>query len=241
MPFDDTFPELYAFPADDDYPLPGNEAWEHIYYKRLAPYVLTDLANGAILQKIVHAYAHPTADIWTLTSGTNGQPGYADAGDPDRAPGWLLPWLAQFPGVRLQPRDTEDQQRARIKQAAGFYRGTARAIIEEIQHLLTGTKTVMLVAPSDGPWTITTGVTADQIPAGVTTSQLQAAMTAQTPVWDIGTFYVVTDDMLLPFEATVVAHRETVDGFDTYVEDPAGPTLGGWEAIGGTIGDWETS
>lgn len=239
MPFDDTFPELYAFPADDDYPLPGNEAWEHIYYKRLAPYVLTDLANGAVLQKIVHAYAHPTADIWTLTSGTNGQPGYADAGDPDRAPGWLLPWLAQFPGVKLKPSDTEAQQRARISQAAGFYRGTGRAIIEEIQHLLTGTKKVFLVERTDGPWTLAAGIPTAEVPGDVTLTGLQAAMDAQTAVWTVGDAYIIGDDTLLEEEATLIAHRETIDGVDTYVQDFTGETIGAWEAAASTLGTWE--
>jgi hypothetical protein len=47
--------------------------------------------------------------------------------DPERCPGWALPWLAQFAGVKLTTGLTEAQQREQITSPPAFLRGTPAA------------------------------------------------------------------------------------------------------------------
>jgi hypothetical protein len=48
--------------------------------------------------------------------------------DPELAPDWALPWVAQLTGVQLPPSFTPDQQRAYISSVAGWKRGTPAAL-----------------------------------------------------------------------------------------------------------------
>lgn len=207
-------------------------------YDRLAPYHAIDAANGLTLQSIVRALVEPTAAIFDVTRSDAATPGYGKALDPDTTPAAWLDWLAQFNGSKLQPGDDEATKRARIKQAAGFYRGTERAILEELQHYLTGTKRAMLVRHDGQAFRIIVGSVAAETTAA--SSVLDTAARTQAPAWDVVTRAVASDDELsvLEWMVDVVAHREIVDGVDTYVEDPVDSTLTTWLGDDGTLTDW---
>lgn len=220
-------------PAPDPGPL--TDAADKVY-NRLAPYHAVDTANGDILRHIVDALTHPTATVFDVSRQTLATPAWGKALDPDETPAEWLPWLAQIPGVKLLPGDTEAQQRLRIKAAAGFYRGTTRAIIEEVQAYLTGTRQVYVVAPvGDHEWTLEVGTLTTETPFA---SDADNAVARQTPAWVLGSFGTQPALSLLAWMATVAAHRETIDGIDTYVDDSVDVTLTAWLAEGGTLTDW---
>lgn len=68
---------------------------------------------------------------------------HSDLVDPNQADAAWLPWLAQLVGVHFDYLLTEVQKRERIASAIGGVRaGTKAAIIQAVQAVLTGTKTV---------------------------------------------------------------------------------------------------
>jgi hypothetical protein len=91
-------------------------------------------------------------------------PGWAHALDVDAAPIFVLPWLAQFVGVILEPflndgtEDIEvwaDRQRQRIKTHEAYDRGTVGHLVRGAQEWLTGTKTVYLYERDTNAWHMT--------------------------------------------------------------------------------------
>lgn len=143
-------PETPAPPAGP--PVDTPTAAERLY-ERLGPVATYDAENGYVVQYIAEALALPQAVVDEVMVDGD-QLAWQPALDPDTCPADWLPWLAQFPGVTLLPSDlTEAQRRARIKAAAGFYRGTQRAMIGAVQATLS--------AP-DAPVTILTNVGDDR-------------------------------------------------------------------------------
>lgn len=70
-------------------------------------------------------------------------PGWSIIVDLDRALPKGLPWLAQFVGVVTDPSLDDTTQRDRIRNAAGWRRGTKASMIAAAQAFLTGTKVVL--------------------------------------------------------------------------------------------------
>lgn len=56
--------------------------------------------------------------------------------DLDACPGWLLPWVANFGGVELPPGLSEDEVRARLRDADARRRGTIRAMVQRAEETL---------------------------------------------------------------------------------------------------------
>lgn len=113
--------------------------------------------------------------------------------DPDATPSVALGWLAQFAGVRLLPSDTEADQRARIKAAAGFKRGTPQAMINEVTPTLTGTQYVNLIQQAGGArWAMTLVTRPAETPSAALT---YAAALRQKPA-GINLTHVQTNDVL---------------------------------------------
>jgi hypothetical protein len=105
-------------------------------YGRLAPLAQPDPENGYALQALVNAITAPAEVVCEVVQETDTHRPWEVILDPDNADAVWLPFLAIPAGVQLLPSDSEAQQRARIKAAAGLYAGTVRAIREEVQLVL---------------------------------------------------------------------------------------------------------
>ena len=68
--------------------------------------------------------------------------------DVDRCPELVLPWLAQFVGVRL--RGDEANPRGIIRAEEGFHRGTPAAMMEAGRLVLTGARRIGLIERAAG-------------------------------------------------------------------------------------------
>src|SRR4051812_43317746 len=88
-------------PADTG---PVTTAGERLY-GRLAPVAVYDEANGNVLQALAETLADPQQIVDDVARDSVTQIAWQPATDPDTAPAVLLPWLAQFPGVKLLPSD----------------------------------------------------------------------------------------------------------------------------------------
>lgn len=93
------------------------------------------------------------------------QPGFDSEGNPtpawsqildiNRAPTYVLPWLAQFLGVRLDPTLRDDEQRYLIENPPGFGRGTTGALIAAANQYLQPGYTVTLAERDTSPYHLT--------------------------------------------------------------------------------------
>lgn len=133
-------PPVLTVPAPDPGPLPSSG---DRLYARLEPIAYADPDQGFPLKGLSGALMAPREIIDNVTQDQGDTIGWGVAVDPDTAPDDLLDWLAQLPGVILPPSAlTAAEKRDRISQAAGFYRGTPRAIREDVQRTLTGSQYV---------------------------------------------------------------------------------------------------
>jgi hypothetical protein len=72
-------------------------------------------------------------------------PGWSQVLDINRAPTYVLPWLAQFVGVRVDPNARDDQQRYAIENPSGFGRGSPDYMVAAAnQYLLPGYTVVII-------------------------------------------------------------------------------------------------
>lgn len=161
-------------------------------YERLAPLATYDAENGDVVLALAETLALPQQVVDDVARDTDTQLAWQPALDPDTCPADWLPWLAQFPGVTLLPSDlTTDQKRAKIKQAAGFYRGTPRAITEAVRATLTGTQSVTILQQVGGDqWALTVLTRTAETPDA---AAAERAARSQKPAGIILT-YVESDD-----------------------------------------------
>jgi hypothetical protein len=184
-------------------------------YARLAPVAVYDASNGNVVRALADVLAAPQDLISQVARGDETFEPWARATSPSQAPDVLLPWLAQFAGVELLPSDTVAQQRARIGAAAGFYRGTTRAMREAVELTLTGEKFVSIVPRVGGDmWQMTVRVRASECPdLGVS----ERAALSQKPAGVILTF--TASDVPAIDEGTLTIDTGTDDIDDATVED----------------------
>jgi phage tail P2-like protein len=150
--------------------------------------------------------------------------------DPDACPAELLDWLAVANGVILPPSAlTADEKRYRIKQAAGRYRGTPRALVEEIQLVLTGDKTVLLGYQNGDEWHYAVGTIAAETPDE---NAVDAAIARQNPAFMIPERILTSDWTWLVLAPTLIA--VSVDGVYT-ISTPTYPT---WTSVTSAFTDW---
>jgi hypothetical protein len=185
------------------------------YYRRLEPIAYDDANQGYVLRALATAVMAPREVLEVVRADDDHEIPWGAALDPDAVPAELLDWLGVFAGVELPPSALGDaEKRYRIKQAAGRYRGTPRAVIEELQLVLTGTRTVYVGFFTPDQWHYAVGTLAAET---LDVDAVDRAVQAQKPVGMLATA-VTTDDWVWLFLApTVVGTRAIVDGVDSYV------------------------
>ncbi|MCA1781809.1 MAG: phage tail protein [Dermatophilaceae bacterium] len=87
-----------------------------------------------------------------LSRDTDDYPGWAKIVDIDTVPAEALGWLAQFIGVTLPTGLSEEAQRIRITEAAGWKRGSLSAIQGAARLSLTGTRRVDIFEQDGSPY-----------------------------------------------------------------------------------------
>jgi hypothetical protein len=119
-------------------------------YEGLGPWARAD-DTGDLLAFVRAVFGHLT-EIEDIVRDSDTHVGWGRLLDVDAAPGWALPWLAQFVGVTPIKGLDDASQRIRIKAAAGFHRGSPSAIIAAARQYLTGTRRVELYERDGSAW-----------------------------------------------------------------------------------------
>ena len=132
-------------------------------YTEVAPLTYDDINQAWSLLYYVDSIGQMFDEIELLARDTDEVPGWCMLLNPDTTPAKALPWLAQFVGVQLEPTLSEADQRAYIKAAAQWRRGSVQAIIETTQFFLTGSKTVRLDERDSSAYHYTVTIDPDEV------------------------------------------------------------------------------
>ncbi|MDA0184127.1 phage tail protein [Solirubrobacter phytolaccae] len=184
------------------------------FYARLAPLEGDD--GDGTLENLSVAFMHPV-EIAEISRDQGELIAWEALWDPDTCPEDLLDWLAIANGIVLPPSAiTPADKRYRIKQAAGRYRGTPRALVEEVQLELTGTKTVIMAFQSPDRWSYAVG-TIDAETSD--TAAIDAAIERQNPAFTLWSRALTSEWSYLVLGPTLIATRvgdEYTIGTPTY-------------------------
>lgn len=114
-------------------------------YASLAAYSHGDETRGWALLHLAEAIGMQNQLIRDVSFDTETHVGWSVLFDIDRCPAWALPYLGQFVGVRIPASLTDtEEQRAWIRDAAGWRRGRPAALVAAVRYTLTGGKHVVL-------------------------------------------------------------------------------------------------
>lgn len=169
-----------------------------------------DAITGALFEQI-HGYAADTDD----------EAGWVIVLDPENAPAEVLPWLAQFVGVDLEPSLTVAEQRLKIALPEGFRRGSLPALRAAIERTLSGARTILIDERYTGSaYQLRVRTMASQTPDPNAT---EAAILTQKPVGVVLTYAAITagdwDDLV----SNYATWDDVVGAFDTWDEVVASP------------------
>lgn len=136
-----------------------------------------DDQRGYPLLLLLGALAKPFEQLHDLVRDTDTGAGWSALFDPERAPSWALPWLAQAYGNDARGR-TDEQIRFEARTLPRFQRGTPAAIIAAAAATLTGDKVVRLLERDDSEYHFTVITRTAETPDAAATL---SAITAQKP------------------------------------------------------------
>lgn len=195
------------FPFDDL--VPGADAGVRLY-RRLEPVAYDDANQGYALLYLAAALMSPREILEVVRADEYHAIPWGRVLDPDACPSELLDWLAVFAGVTLPPSAlTSSEKRYRILQAAGRYRGTPRAVIEELQLVLTGTKTVYLGYHTPDEWHYSVATVAAETPDA---DAVERAVLAQKPVGMLVDIFTTDEWSSFVLAPTLIGYRDG-DGY----------------------------
>jgi hypothetical protein len=121
-------------------------------YEGLGPHREDDVSGE--LEDFVAALAGPLEALNSILSETDTHIPWEVALDVDEAPQEVLPWLAQWVGVRpVKGQPTEDLRGA-IRTPDGFARGSLSALLAKAQRTLTGTQRLIVRERTPGPYNL---------------------------------------------------------------------------------------
>lgn len=113
-------------------------------YDLMGPMHSSDEDNDFALANYIMALCQPLQSVEDVVGDINGDTGWSIILDIDRIPEVGFGYLAQFTGSDINPSFDGATQRASIKSANRWKRGTPGYLIAIIQAYLTGSKTVIL-------------------------------------------------------------------------------------------------
>jgi hypothetical protein len=131
-----------------DPPVPPDDLAQDAFaarlYAMLAPLAQLDEQYGWALAIYINAIGTMYELVEDWVRDTPDGPGWSVLLDVNRCSDDVLPWLAQFAGVRLLPNLTPAEQRARILSTDGFRRGTLAALRGAVIPTLTGLQSLLV-------------------------------------------------------------------------------------------------
>lgn len=149
----------------------------------------------------------------------DGNVGWSILLDLNRAPTEVLPWLGQFVGAIVDPRLSDAAQRAQIDNPVIWQRGSVAGILNAIQPLLTGTKTVLMkerdpvASPSQPAYGLTIFTYTSETPSS---AAVLAAINAVKPAGIILNYQTISGWTYAALDVAYASYNAMDAGFKTY-------------------------
>jgi len=201
-------------------PMPVLDSFGQEVYDRLLTLTRDDEIHGWSLALYVNAIGKmfQIVEDYSRDQIVGGQdlPGWSQLLDVDRAPTAALGWLAQFVGVELEPNLDDATQRARIRETAGWKRGSLGAISGAAHQYLIAPKNVIIrerdpvACPTHPAYGLTVITYTSQTPDS---AKVLAALLAQKPAGII-LRYITADGQ--DYQALIDDHPLYSGVFSTY-------------------------
>lgn len=182
-------------------------------YESLGPWARADEDVWHLLHFIDSIFTQ-IVEIDDLVRDTDTHVGWGRLLDVDVAPEWALPWLAQFVGVTPIFGLDVASQRLRIKEAAGFSRGSVSAIKAAAGQFLTGTRLVELYERDGSPWRFRVRTYASETPNA---QAVKDAVTALKPAGLVFIHEVQAGVSINQMVGTIDQQNRTIDSFSNVV------------------------
>lgn len=158
-------------------------------YAALGPFTTPDEKQDWHLLHYVGSVADLLDPVEALARDTDDAPGWAVVMDPDTVPMDFLGWLGQFVGVRLLVGLDDASQRLRVRETAGFKRGTLAAIAGAARQVLTGSRQVSILERDGSPYRFRVRTYQAETPSA---AAVRTAVEALKPAGLVVTYEVVT-------------------------------------------------
>jgi hypothetical protein len=184
-------------------------------YAALGPLTADDQRHGWQLLRFVSAISQAPQVTEDLVRDSDAGPGWSSVLDVDRAPAEALGWLAQFVGVDVEPNIDPNSQRLRIKETAGFRRGTKAAIEGAARQFLTGNRTVQVQERDTSAYhlKVTTFETETPFP-----DRTEAALQAQKPAGLVLQYVMSSGATYAELKATGNTYTQLKTAYPTYTQ-----------------------
>lgn len=190
---EDLYEALGAWAADDE-----AQDWALLKF--------CDVVASMVLEKVDDYFAERSDEL----------PGWRRLLDPENAPAEVLPYLAQFAGVVLEPALTVAQQRQKIATPEGFLRGTPAALIEATKRTLTGAQDVVLLERYTGDaYQLAVRTQVDQTPDADATL---AAILTQKPIGIVLDYAAIVGETLAEVDAAYPTLQDIDDDNPTLAD-----------------------
>lgn len=181
-------------------------------YEALGPIAEADTSGQ--LREFVGALVDPLQEVEDLIRDDDeGRPGWSSILDVDRAPAKALPWLGQLVGVRPALLLDEASQRLRIRETAGFQRGTRKAIAGAARQYLTGTRAVRIIERDTSPYHFRVHTYLTETPDA---SDVEAALLAEKPAGLQMTYEVIVGASYQRLTESYATYNDLFLAFATY-------------------------
>lgn len=129
--------------------------------------------------------------------------------DAERAPGYMLPYLAQFVGQTIPVGTPDDAARDMIRSPSNQERGTAAKMIHDAKATLTGSQYVRLIERDGSPFRFSVIVRTSECPDPAAT---EAAILASKPAGLALNFAVVAGTTISELTGSINSLSGTIDG-----------------------------
>lgn len=178
-------------------------------YDSLAPLAFADAENGYALLTLCDAIGTMAAQLELLTRADDaGHDPWSIIMDVDRAPGYALPYLAQFVGQAIPVGTPDAAARDLIRSPSNQARGGVDKTIHDAQATLTGTKFCRAIERDGSPWRITFHVRTAECPDPAATA---AAIEAVKPAGMVVTVVASAGTTIDELTGTIDSQAVVID------------------------------
>ena len=202
-------------------------------YEGMGPWTGPDPEHEYFLLRFVASAADLLDPVNVLARDEGDRPGWAVLFDPDKTPTESLDWLGQFLGVQPMFGLTDAARRARLRETAGFRRGSVAAIEGAARQFLTGARQVKVFERDGGSaYRIRVRTYLGETPDPLATRR---AILEQKPAGIVLTYDVAVGATYGELTAEFPSYQNLNLNFDTYRDQTLGIPGTATSFFGGTF------